>query len=123
MFRTRATLALAIAGLPLAGCGDAGPSVATRGSSFTVALDDYLIRPQTLRVPEGRRLTVTVANRGRLGHTFRVRGPNRTVLSFATIRPGQRASRSFQLGPGKYTMFCVLSNHEELGMRGTLTVG
>ncbi len=123
MFRTRATLALAIAALLVAGCGDAGPSVRTRSTSFTVTLDDYLIRPQTLRVPKGKRLTVTVANRGRLGHTFRIRSANHNVLRFTTIQPGERASRSFELGAGTYTMFCVLGNHEELGMRGTLTVG
>jgi hypothetical protein len=78
--------------------------------------------PQQLSVPGGGGLTVTVRNQGRLGHTFRIRGREKNVLSFTTVRPGEQRSRSFNLGPGTYTMYCALANHEELGMYGKLTV-
>ncbi len=124
MHRTRPSLLLVILALAVAGCGDAGAPVRERGDTFTVTLDDYLIRPQEVRVPKGRRMTVTVVNQGRLGHTFRIRGPSHNVLRITTIKPGGRASRSFQLAPGSnYTMFCAVANHEELGMSGKLTVG
>ena len=74
-------------------------------------------------MPEGKPLTVTVINRGRLGHTWRVRARTRTILAMGTIRPGERATRKFRLGPGRYTMFCALGNHEELGMQGRFGVG
>jgi plastocyanin len=115
-----ATLLLA---LTLLGCGSAGAPVRTSDTSFTITLDDYLIRPQQIRVPKGKKLTVTVVNHGRLGHTFRIRSVNHTVLAMTTIRPGASMTRSFKLAPGNYTMFCALANHEELGMSGKLTVG
>ena len=61
---TRPSLALAILALALSGCGDAGAPVRERTPRFTVTLDDYMIRPQQLRVPKGGRLTATVVNRG-----------------------------------------------------------
>jgi plastocyanin len=123
MPRIRSSLAVAFAALALAGCGDAGPTVRERTPSFTVTLDDYTIRPQRLRVPAGRELTVTVINRGRLGHTFRIRGATRNVLRFTTVRPGERKTRRFSPGAGRYEMYCALANHEELGMNGSFTVG
>ena len=118
---TRTLLALA-AVLLAAACGG-GQTVREPTGSFSVTLDDYLIRPQQIRVPKRVPLTVTVLNRGRLGHTFRIRSANHTVLKLSTIAPGGRASRTFKLAPGRYTMFCALANHEELGMSGTLVVG
>ncbi len=94
-----------------------------RSGTFSVTLDDYLIRPQKVRVPGGRELTITVTNRGRLGHTLRIRGATRNVLAFQTLEPGESKTRSFKPGRGTYTMYCVLANHEELGMYGTLVVG
>jgi plastocyanin len=121
--QTRTFLALVSSALALAACGDAGPAVRERGATFTVTLDDYLLRPQSIRVPKRQGLTVTVVNRGRLGHTFRIRSVNHTVLRLTTIEPGEQRSRSFRLAAGSYRMFCALSNHEELGMHGTLVVG
>jgi plastocyanin len=120
--KNRTSLVL-LAALALAGCGGAGPTVRERTGSFAVTLDEYLIRPQRIRVPKRVPLTVTVVNHGRLGHTFRIRSANHTVLKLTTIPPGQQASRSFKLAPGTYTMYCALANHEELGMSGTLVVG
>jgi len=118
-------LATLLALVALAGCGSAGAPVRTSDTSITITLDDFTIRPQQLRVPKGKPLTVTVRNEGRLGHTFRLRtksGAN--VLAMTTIRPGESMTRrNRNLAPGTYTMYCVLANHEELGMRGRLTVG
>jgi plastocyanin len=119
---TRRLTALVLCALMLAACGGSGATVRERSGTFAVTLDDYLIRPQKLRVPSGE-LTVTVTNRGRLGHTFRIRGKSRNVLAFTTLEPGESKTRSFKLKRGSYTMYCVLANHEELGMHGTLVVG
>jgi plastocyanin len=111
--------------LALAGCGSAGAPVKTARTSVTITLDDFTIRPQQLRVPAGKPLTVTVVNHGRLGHTFRIRGKTRNVLAMTTIRPGESMTRSFKrpLAKGTYTMYCALANHEELGMNGKITIG
>ena len=121
--RTPTSLVLVATTLALGGCGDAGAPVRERGTSFTVTVDEYLIRPQQLRVPEGKRLTMTVTNRGRSGHSLRIRGATRNILDFKFVRPGESKTREFSPGPGTYTMYCVLANHEELGLHGKLTVG
>jgi len=99
------------------------PDPVTDDEPDAVTLDDYLIRPQNISVPKGQELAVKVSNRGRLGHTFRIRGRNKNVLAFTTLQPGETKSRKFKLAKGKYTMYCALANHEELGMYGTLVVG
>jgi Cupredoxin-like domain len=116
--RTLPLLALLIA---LPGCLSEGPTTRERRHAVTVTLDDYFIRPQNLSVPGGR-TTLTVVNRGRLGHTLRIRANDKVVLSFLSIAPGARRTRSFHLRRGRYTMFDPIGNNEELGMHGTLTV-
>jgi len=121
--RTLTPLVLALCALALAACGGSGAAVRASSGHFEVTLDDYLIRPQNLRVPSGEE-TVTVTNRGRLGHTLRIRTrTGRNVLAFQTLQPGESKTRSFKISRGTYTMYCVLANHEELGMHGTLVVG
>ena len=120
--RTVTSIALILAALLIAACGGSGAAVRAPSGKFTVTLDDYFIRPQDVRVHSGK-LTITVANHGRIGHTLRIRTKTeRNVLAFTTIEPGESKTRTFNLGRGTYTMYCVLANHEELGMYGTLTV-
>ena len=117
----RRSLAVLVTAVALAGCGS-GPTAQVTSGAFTVTLDDYLIRPQHIRVASAGQLTVTVHNIGRLGHTFRIRSANHVVLAVTTIPPGGTRTRTFRLAPGHYTTFCALANHEELGMHGTLVV-
>ena len=120
---TRRLIVFVLCALTLAACGGSGAAVRAPSDRVAVTLDDYLIRPQKLRVPSGK-LTVTVTNRGRLGHTLRIRTKtDRNVLAFKTLEPGESKTRSFNLSRGTYTMYCVLANHEELGMYGTLVFG
>ncbi|MDA0159367.1 cupredoxin domain-containing protein [Solirubrobacter ginsenosidimutans] len=118
---TRRLLALFTCALALAACGGAPAAVRERSSKAALTLDDYLIRPQTVSVPRGE-VTFTVTNRGRLGHTFRIRGKTKNVLAMQTLEPGESKTETRKLAKGTYTMYCVLANHEELGMYGTLVV-
>jgi plastocyanin len=121
---TRSLLTLLALTTALTACGSAGAPERVRDTSVTITLDDYTIRPQTLYVPKGKRLTFTVVNHGRLGHTFRIRSRgDHNVLAMTTIKPGEQMSKTTKLAQGGYTMYCALANHEELGMRGKLYVG
>ncbi|HKR97952.1 MAG TPA: cupredoxin domain-containing protein [Candidatus Dormibacteraeota bacterium] len=118
--RTRAPglLVTVLLGVLLAaGCGGGATAHAPR--RFTLVLDDFLIRPQRVQVPAGR-LTLTVVNRGRIGHNLRIELGHHTVFSVLTLKPGAHATRSLRLRPGSYRMLCSVPQHEILGQYGTL---
>ena len=117
----RRTLPLLALLIVLPGCLSNGPTTHARAHRLTVSLDEYLIRPQILSAPGGR-LTLTVVNHGRLGHTLRIRGATKIAVSYLSIPPGGSRTRSFHLRRGSYTMFDAIGNYEELGMHGTLVV-
>jgi plastocyanin len=119
---TRTLAALALCALILTSCGGSGAAVRERSHTVAITLDDYLIRPQTLHIPSGA-TTFHVTNRGRLGHTFRIRAKTRNVAALTTLQPGETKTKRTRLAPGTYTIYCVLANHEELGMYATLKVG
>jgi len=113
---------LALAAVPLllaAGCGEEASRVRSSDARARVVLDDYLLAPQELSVPAGR-VTIELANRGRVGHTFRLRREGRLYVKVPTLMPGERTTVSRRLPPGAYRMFCAIANHEELGLYGTL---
>ena len=123
MFRSRArTLALVAVPLALAtGCGAAEPAVPARKGRVAIALDDYLLDPQELTARPGP-LTLTVRNRGRIGHSLRLRREDEVRVTVLTLLPGERETVTRSLPAGTYRMYCAIGNHEELGMWGTLTV-
>jgi hypothetical protein len=111
-------LLAALAGIVLAaGCGGSSPVREPR--RFTLVLGDFLIRPQSVQVSAGR-LTLTVVNRGRIGHNLRIERGHHTVLGVLTLKPGARATRSLRLRPGAYRLLCSVPQHEILGQYGTL---
>ena len=118
--RPLAALAAAAA-LLTAGCADDGAGARVRGARVTIALDDFSITPQRLRAKPGR-IAFDVVNRGAIGHTLRVMRGDREVAGVKTLLPGASASASGTFRRGEYDLVCILGNHEELGMYGTLTV-
>ena len=50
------------------------------------------------------------------------RGEDKIVAKVSSLLPGDRASQDRRVRKGTYRFFCALSNHEELGMYGTLVV-
>jgi plastocyanin len=107
--------------LPVAGCGGGEPPVRPRDGRVQITLDDFSIRPQKLQAAPGR-VTFEATNRGRLPHNFRLRRGAREPLQITTLLPGASGTAAVTLRRGKYEMVCTVSNHEELGMRGTLVV-
>ena len=122
MPRARACLLLLVAAA-LTGCrGDREVARAPEGRA-TIVLDDFRFDPQVLRArSRGRPLTFTLRNRGRLAHTWTVRGIGGTRLKISSLAPGEQTVKVGRIPRGEYRMFCRLANHEELGMYGTLVV-
>jgi len=118
---SRRTLAAALAAVSLAGCGGPGEAVRVRDARVPIRLDDFSIRPQSIRAPAGGPLTFEIVNRGRLPHTFRVEDEKLRVEQ-STLKPGARATVTARLPRGRYRMFCAIANHEELGLYGSLVM-
>jgi uncharacterized cupredoxin-like copper-binding protein len=116
----RATAVL-VAAAVLAGCGGGEPTASAKGGRVTIALDDFLIRPQNVTVRAGR-VTFAVTNRGRLVHSFHVQLPDREPVKLTRLQPGASATATADLAPGEYRLVCVESNHAQLGMTGRLVV-
>ena len=112
--------ALALAAV-LAGCGDDGPPAQPKADRLDVVLDDFLIKPQEVRARPGP-LAFHATNEGRLGHTLVIRRGERDVARVKTMLPGAEGEATADLRKGKYDLVCILGNHEELGMYGTLVV-
>ena len=105
----------------LAGCGGDEPTARARDGSVRIVLDDFSIRPQTVRGDAGR-MRFEVVNRGRAGHNFRLRRGPGEPLKLTTLLPGDSESIAAELPAGDYRMVCTVANHEELGMYGTLVL-
>jgi plastocyanin len=121
---TRRPLLLLLLALPpatLPACGNGEPVARAHGGRVGVALEDYRYRPQLIRASAGR-LRFDLANHGRLAHTFRLSRKAQVVAKVSSLLPGDRASKTVRVRAGEYRFFCALSNHEELGMYGTLVV-
>jgi hypothetical protein len=110
-----AALVLTVAG---AGCSH---SVAAPTGLVRIALTEYRMIPQSVRVPEGL-LIVYAHNYGRLTHNLVVTRGTRTAGSTQPIRPGQTRQLILTLTPGKYLMASTILSDRDLGIYGTLTV-
>jgi plastocyanin len=113
-------LCLAAAALP-AGCADDEPAARAESGRVAITAEDFRYDPQDIRASPGR-LRFDLANKGRLAHTFRLERRNHIVAKVSSFLPGDRATKTVRVRAGEYRFFCALSNHEELGMYGTLTV-
>lgn len=109
--------------------------------STTIVMDDYTFDPQDLTATAGK-LKVTAPNKGALVHELllakagvpadslpinaagdvvesKVKG---SVGEIPEVDPGKSGSKTFDLTPGDYVMYCNVAGHYKLKMYGTLTV-
>ncbi len=61
-------------------------------------------------------------NVGNVTHSLRIEGNGIEEQQTGDIGPGESADLAVTLSPGTYELDCPVDNHEELGMRGSVTV-
>lgn len=124
-----ATISLALA-FVLAACSGSG-STATSGASsatsagaddsVTVSAHEYKFDPPSLSVPAGA-VTFAVTNNGNEEHEFEIFKGETVVDEIEGLVPGLTRNLPVTLEAGDYTYVCKLAGHDQLGMKGTLTV-
>jgi iron uptake system component EfeO len=118
--RTAATL-LPLAAL-LAACSGGTPSTGPVPSgAIAVEAKEYAFTPSTITVPAGP-VTFSIRNAGSQEHEFEVFKGDTVVDEVEGIVPGLTKSATMTLAAGEYTYLCKLNGHDQLGMKGTLTV-
>jgi plastocyanin len=123
---SRAALALfSIAGV-LGACG--GGSNASAGSptpvpSGVVAVEakEYAFTPSAITVPAGA-VTLSIRNLGSQEHEFVILKGDAVVDEVDGIVPALPKNATVTLAAGEYTFLSKLNGHDQLGMKGTLTV-
>jgi len=122
MRRARAPLAaLAAIGLGLGtGACARAPAHAVDGR-LRLSVREFSLSPASAQLRPGR-LTLAVRNDGVLPHRIAI-GRGRSALAIgSTLAPGRQGELSARLPRGEYRVFCTLSNHDTLGLYGSVTV-
>jgi Cupredoxin-like domain len=118
---SRALAALVGAALAAcAGCGEPA-AVTVDATPLRLALSEYRIAPQAVRVPAGR-VELVVRNAGTTVHRLQIRSTDRTrtLASSPPLRPGASARLVVELPPGTYVDACAIERHDTLGEHGTI---
>jgi iron uptake system component EfeO len=86
-----------------------------------VEAKDFQFTPSSLSVPAGS-VTFSIRNAGSQEHEFEVFKGDQVVDEVEGIVPGLTRQATMTLEAGDYTFLCKLNGHDQLGMKGTLTV-
>jgi plastocyanin len=83
-------------------------------------MEEFRFVPQALRASPGR-LEIVGRNAGRLAHNVTVyrRGE---IAGAPSVKRGGSTRVTFRARRGTYRFECSISNHDDLGMYGTLVV-
>ena len=87
-----------------------------------VVAKEYSFGLSRVQVKHGP-VVLELANFGEDPHDLRLqRAGARHIAGLGVIAPGKRAELSVRLAPGRYSLWCSVANHRQLGMRATLIV-
>jgi plastocyanin len=137
--RSLVTCLLVAAAAALAACGSsnndsgsasstpAAPAATTPatsgGQTLAVAADPsgkFAYDKKTLTAKAGQ-VTIDFTNDSQIPHNVTIEQGEDEQGATDTIQ-GSKTSKAFNLKAGTYTFYCSVGNHEEAGMKGTLTV-
>jgi high-affinity iron transporter len=121
--RSAAVSSAVVLVLLLAACGG-GPAVSVApppSGVVAVVAAEYAFTPSTLSVPAGE-VRFWVRNGGSAEHEFEIFKGETVVDEIEGLVPGLAKELKVTLEPGEYTFVCKLNGHDQLGMKGTLTV-
>jgi len=95
------------------------------GPPLPITAREYSFNPKDVTVDTGGKpvtFNIQLNNGGSITHDLRVERAGKEIGGTKIIQGGQTATASLKLQPGDYTFFCSVGDHEQLGMKGTLTV-
>ena len=97
-------------------------TTASGGGGETVDLSEveYKIDPADATVKAGS-VTFNVSNDGQTVHNLEIEG-NGVEEESEDLQPGSTGQLTVDLEPGTYEMYCSIDGHEDLGMKGEITV-
>ena len=115
--------------VPLAAAGFAlGVSLIPAGASpapsyVQITEKEFTITLSRLRIHEGSAI-VGVLNAGMDDHDLVIQSnvKGSKPVRFSQLTPGSHTSRTLKLAPGRYTLWCSIANHRQLGMVAPLAV-
>ena len=119
---SRLTVPLAAVGLGL-GAALMPASAAPAPSYVQITEKEFTITLSRLRLHEGSAI-VGVLNAGMDNHDLVIQSNAKGAkpIRFSQLSPGSHSSRTLELAPGHYTLWCSIANHRKLGMVAPLTV-
>jgi plastocyanin len=87
-----------------------------------VVAREYSFSLSRLHVHAGTAV-IELANFGQDPHDLRVqRVGARHIAGLGVVAPGQRGELTLHLPPGRYSFWCSVGNHRQLGMHASLVV-
>src|SRR4051794_1859494 len=125
-----ACIGVLVAASAVAGCGGGGGgggrSVTVKsGVPLAFTAKEYKFNPGKVTVDGGGKtvqLAIKLHNSGALGHDLAIEKGGQQVGGTSIITNGKDAGATVRLSPGSYTFVCTVGDHEQLGMKGELTV-
>ena len=109
----------------LAACGgttsSSGPAASLPEGTIAVEARSYAFTPSSISVPAGE-VTFRVRNAASEEHEFEIFQGETVKDEIEGLVPGLTKDLTVTLAAGDYTFMCKLSGHDQLGMKGTLTV-
>jgi len=123
VLRGIALLAVAAAVVACGGGSTTSNAPATPVPSGVIAVEakEYAFTPSAITVPAGS-VTFSIRNVGSQEHEFEIFKGDQVVDEVEGIVPGLTKNATVTLAAGDYTFVCKLNGHDQLGMKGTLTV-
>ena len=113
-------------GAILLGCGGSGggsaAAVSVPPGAIAVKASEYKFDPATITAMPGS-ATIVLTNTGATEHELRLLKGDTEVGAVAGVAPGATGQVTVSLEPGSYTYDCKIAAHDQIGMKGRLTVG
>ncbi|MDP8911557.1 MAG: cupredoxin domain-containing protein, partial [Actinomycetota bacterium] len=115
----------------IAGCGgdenraapenEPGASDAPR-RTIAISESEFVLEPSDVTIAEPGRYVLKAVNNGRTEHALEIEGQGLEEKT-RTLAPGESASLTVEITKrGTYELYCPVADHDDKGMRGTLTL-
>jgi hypothetical protein len=117
-------LALIVAAAAIAGLVALPAGAAPERLSFVQVVEKEFTLTLSRQSVRTGSVSVELVNFGMDNHDLVIKSvkPGSTPIRFKQLAPRGRAERTLRVTPGRYSLWCSVSNHKARGMRATLVV-